>query len=65
MDLESVRWRKSSYSNGSGGACVEVADLHGGVCAVRDSKEPAGHVLRFTRTEWVAFVGGVRDGEFN
>lgn len=26
-DLSAVRWRKSSRSGGSGGQCVEVADL--------------------------------------
>jgi uncharacterized protein DUF397 len=25
-ELSSARWRKSSYSNGDGGNCVEVAD---------------------------------------
>jgi hypothetical protein len=36
-------WRKSSFSNGQGGACVEVA---GSLGAVRDSKNPGGPVLR-------------------
>jgi Domain of unknown function (DUF397) len=26
-DLSRAAWRKSSYSNGSGGSCVEVADI--------------------------------------
>ena len=29
MDLTHAIWRKSSYSSGNGGACVEVADLTG------------------------------------
>jgi uncharacterized protein DUF397 len=29
MDLTHANWRKSSYSSGNGGACVEVADLTG------------------------------------
>lgn len=29
MDLTSVAWRKSSYSSGNGGACVELAVLTG------------------------------------
>jgi hypothetical protein len=36
-------WRKSSFSNGQGGACVEVAS---GLDRVRDSKNPGGPVLR-------------------
>lgn len=26
IDLSTVTWRKSSYSNSDGGACIEVAD---------------------------------------
>ena len=33
--------------------------------AVRDSKDRNGPVLMFTPFEWEAFVGGVRDGEFD
>jgi Domain of unknown function (DUF397) len=41
---------------------VEVASIDGGV-AIRDSKQPDGPILRFTRAEWDAFVAGVRAGE--
>jgi hypothetical protein len=37
------RWRKSSFSNGEGGACVELSATLG---AVRDSKNPNGGTLR-------------------
>ncbi|MFI7212744.1 DUF397 domain-containing protein [Micromonospora maritima] len=57
MDLNGVRWRKSSRSNGQGGNCVEVADDMPGVVAVRDSKDPAGPVLTFAPDAWRAFVG--------
>ncbi|GIJ23069.1 DUF397 domain-containing protein [Micromonospora lutea] len=56
MDLTRAAWRKSSRSNSNGGACVEVADNLPGVVAVRDSKDPAGPVLAFTRTAWRAFI---------
>ncbi|OLT14086.1 DUF397 domain-containing protein [Pseudonocardia sp. CNS-139] len=57
-------WRKSSFSNGGGGECVEVADLPAGRL-VRDSKDAGrGPVLRFTVEEWGAFVRAVKDGEF-
>ncbi|MEV0003117.1 DUF397 domain-containing protein [Micromonospora sp. NPDC050980] len=56
MDLNGVRWRKSSRSNGQGGACVEVAGDLPGVVAVRDSKDPAGPVLAFVPAAWRAFV---------
>ncbi|MEK8143401.1 DUF397 domain-containing protein [Streptomyces sp. M10(2022)] len=35
------RWQKSSYSNGAGGECVEVAGLCGSI-GVRDSKQARG-----------------------
>lgn len=38
-DLSKARWRKSTYSGGSGGeSCVEVADGVPGIIPVRDSK---------------------------
>ncbi len=64
MDLNGVIWHKSSHSNGSGGDCVEVADLPGGA-AVRDSKDPTGPTLTFTVTQWAAFTAGLRCGHFD
>lgn len=58
-------WRKSSFSNGTGGDCVEVADLSHGGRAVRDSKDRSGPALIFTSAEWAAFTAGVRNGEFD
>ncbi len=58
------QWTKSSLSF-SNGNCVEVASLSGGEIGVRDSKDSEGPVLRFTSDEWHAFLGGVRNGEFD
>ena len=57
------RWVKSSLSYANGD-CVEVARLQDGSIGVRDSKDTAGPVLRFTSSEWAAFIGGVHNGEF-
>jgi Domain of unknown function (DUF397) len=57
-------WVKSSFSF-SNGNCVEVASLPGDEIGVRDSKDSEGPVLRFTPAEWDAFLGGVRNGEFD
>ncbi len=71
MDLTGAPWRKSSYSSGNGGACVEVAVVPGSkegsdyVITMRDSKDPDGPVLTFTPDEWKAFTLGVQDGEFD
>ena len=57
-------WIKSSLSF-SNSNCVEVASLRDGEIGVRDSKDAEGPVLRFTPDEWHAFLGGVRNGEFD
>jgi hypothetical protein len=51
-----------SFANGN---CVEIASLAGGQVGVRDSKDIKGPVLRFSPAEWDAFLGGVRNGEFD
>jgi hypothetical protein len=56
-------WRKSSYSGNGGGNCVEVAsNLHNFV-AVRDSKDPDGTKLAFTKRAWSEFVLRIKQGE--
>ena len=57
-------WIKSSLSYANGN-CVEVASLPGGEIGVRNSRNSGGPVLTFTRDEWHAFLGGVRNGEFD
>ncbi|MCW2878405.1 MAG: hypothetical protein JWQ95_2505 [Sphaerisporangium sp.] len=64
MDLSGARWRKSAWSGGDGGECVEIATNLSGVVAVRDSKSLHGPALVFTRGEWKAFLGGVKRGEY-
>ena len=57
-------WIKSSLSYAAGN-CVEVASLSGGQIGVRNSRDTGGPVLAFTPDEWRAFLGGVRNGEFD
>ena len=57
-------WKKSSLSSYNTN-CVEVAGLTDDTIRVRDSKNPRGGVLNFTVGEWDAFIGGVRNGEFD
>lgn len=65
VDTSTAVWRKSSRSGGSDGSmCVEVAFVDDAI-AVRDSKNHDGGVLLYTRAEWDAFIGGVKDGEFD
>jgi Domain of unknown function (DUF397) len=60
LDLTKAHWRTSSRSSGNG-ACVEVADLPQAI-AVRDSKDPDGPNLVFTRADWREFMSAVTEG---
>jgi hypothetical protein len=55
-----MSWRKSSYSGGSGGNCVEVGEAQRDVL-VRDSQDRTGPVLRFTPAAWRELVAEVKD----
>lgn len=55
---------KSSASWGLIENCVSVARKPQGV-AVRDTKDASRTTLYFTRSEWKAFVKGMKNGEFN
>lgn len=52
------RWRKSSRSSGQNGNCVELSNTG----AVRDSKNPAGAVLR---ADVSGFLTEVAAGRFD
>ncbi|MEU6535225.1 DUF397 domain-containing protein [Streptomyces sp. NPDC047000] len=59
-DLSEALWIRSSYSNGSGGNCVEIAPHCPGAVPVRDSKAPGGAVLVVGREAWVPFVDALK-----
>lgn len=65
MDVTGAEWRKSSHSSGNGGQCLEVAQNLPGAVAVRDSKDPDGPKLMFSRAVWRAFTAAVQDGELD
>lgn len=69
QDLSRATWRKSSYSNGSGGSCVEVAVLTGTAgehgIAVRDSKDRHGPALTVTARQWYAFTAAIKADELD
>ncbi|UNZ18619.1 DUF397 domain-containing protein [Streptomyces sp. 891-h] len=54
-------WRKSSYSGGSNGSCLEVSDTHPVGVPVRDSKNPHGPALLFGAPAWEAFVRRIKE----
>ncbi|MDI5964848.1 DUF397 domain-containing protein [Streptantibioticus silvisoli] len=59
MTTETLVYRKSSYSDP--GDCVEVADNLPAV-HVRDSKNPDGPALTFTREAWGTFLAEIPQG---
>ncbi|GAA3844423.1 hypothetical protein GCM10022403_090400 [Streptomyces coacervatus] len=61
-DLSTAVWRKSSYSGGGGGNCLEIADDHPALVPVRDSKSPHGPKLVFRTEAWSAFVENLKHG---
>ena len=63
-ELDGVTWQKSRISN-SQGNCVEIAALPDGGAAVRNSRDPQGPALIYTRAEMQALILGVKDGEFD
>lgn len=48
-----VDWGKSSYCDSN--SCVEVVDRED-VVLMRDSKDPDGPVLQFTKHQWREFI---------
>lgn len=52
---DELSWFKSSYSSGSGGDCVEIADA-GTAILIRDSKRPDVAILKVSTAQWTAFV---------
>ncbi len=48
-------WRKSSYSGGEGGNCVEAASMPS-IVLVRDSRAAEGSVLTCPAQSWKRFV---------
>jgi hypothetical protein len=57
--MSELTWKKSSYSDSSGGDCVEVAATQVAV-HVRDSKDIGGPMLHLERGSWCRFVGTLR-----
>ena len=52
-------WRKSSYSGGHGGECVEVADRPG-ESAVRDTRNRDLGYLAYPGAEWAGLLWSLK-----
>ena len=54
-----VGWRKSTYSDGNGGDCVEVASA--GTVMIRDTQDRVGVTLTVPAPAWRAFTAEIRE----
>jgi hypothetical protein len=71
FEIPHVTWRRSSLC--SGGDCVEVAvadnintddgERGDAVFLMRNSKDPAGQILRLTSEEWAGFISYIKEGD--
>jgi hypothetical protein len=58
-----VTWRKSIYSGGNGGNCIEAGTAAGtGRVLIRDAKDTTGPVLAVTTRAWQQFTGQLKAG---
>ncbi|MER6047475.1 DUF397 domain-containing protein [Streptomyces sp. NPDC001793] len=67
LDLAVATWVKSSYSDGSGGDCLEFCPAQArthGVVPIRDSKAPDGPPIIMSVNGWSSFISAVKNGEF-
>ncbi|WP_406174108.1 DUF397 domain-containing protein [Streptomyces sp. NBC_00996] len=62
--MSELKWLKSSYSEASGNACVEIA-TDGHLIAVRDSKHPELPRASVGREAWARFTGAVAAGRLS
>jgi hypothetical protein len=60
-DLGPDGWGKP-WSGETGGNCVEAKKLTGGRVALRQSTDPDGPALIYTRDELATFIDGAKDG---
>lgn len=65
IDLSQARWRKSTRSGQSNGACVEVAANLPGAVALRDSKAPDAGAHVVGRSAFSAFLDEVKSGRYD
>jgi hypothetical protein len=61
--MDTMSWRKSSYSGENGGQCVEAGTAAGaGRVLVRDTRDRSGPVLAFSPAAWRRMVDRVKSG---
>jgi hypothetical protein len=67
-ELGELDWQVAGAGHagsGEAGSGVEMARLPDGQIAVRNSADPQGPALIYTRAEIEALIGGAQDGDFD
>jgi hypothetical protein len=66
-NTSALTWQKSTLTidQPTKNNCVQVARFDDGVVAIGDSNRPGAPALMFTPGEAAAFIGGVKNGEFD
>jgi hypothetical protein len=65
MEQVDAKWRKSTFSGGNGGNCVEVGTIRGEVVA-RDTKDNGhGPVLAVGADAWRRMIADVKAGKLS
>jgi Domain of unknown function (DUF397) len=59
---DSLAWRVARDCDA--GTCIRVAP-HKGMIVIGDTKNPDGPVLSYSHDEWLTFVKGIRQGDFD
>ncbi|QEV30319.1 DUF397 domain-containing protein [Streptomyces coeruleorubidus] len=54
--MGALAWRASTYSGDQGGQCLEVAEIPHTTVAIRDSKNPAGPILKLDPATFTTFI---------
>jgi hypothetical protein len=62
QSLDDLLWHVAKLCNA--GNCVQIA-TNGVEYFIGDSKSPAKPVLSYSRSEWITFVEGVKQGDFD
>lgn len=60
VEIGSIPWRKSTYSNNGGVDCVEAGQVPGAVLVRDTTQRGAGPVLRLAPADWERFARAVR-----
>lgn len=64
IDLDFKKSTHSKHEQYGDGNCVEIKRMENKIL-IRDSKQQDGDILEFTKSEWSAFIAGVKDKEFD